>query len=169
MAKRLVELHGGTISAHSGGPGRGATFTVAMPAIEAPAAQSLPSVGSTAANDKRRVLVIEDNEDARESLALLLRHAGHEVHTAAGGRSGIELARRLTPDFALVDIGLPDIDGYEVARQVRACPRLASMHLIAITGYGNQNDRRTALASGFEQHFTKPVDFEAIDSLLRSA
>ena len=169
MAKRLVELHGGAISAHSEGPGKGATLTVAMPVIEAPATQREPAARPTARLDMRRVLVIEDNEDARESLAALLRHAGHEVHTAAEGRSGVALARQLTPDFALVDIGLPDIDGYEVARQVRACPRLASMHLVAITGYGNQNDRRRALANGFEQHFTKPVDFEAIDSLLRTA
>ena len=169
MAKRLVELHGGTIRARSEGPGKGATFTVALPVIEPPPSQHVAREVQRAQTGTRRVVLIEDNEDARDSLAALLRHAGHEVDTAADGHSGIALTTRLVPDYVFVDIGLPDMDGYEVARRVRACPQLASTCLVAITGYGNEDDRRKALANGFDRHFTKPVEFEAIDALLHTA
>jgi hypothetical protein len=117
MAKRLVELHGDGIEATSPGPGKGESFTVSLPAIDPPSNLEQEPPARTIPAGRRTVLVVEDNEDARESLATLLRSAGHEVHTAADGRAGIALAARLAPEFALVDIGLPGVDGYEVARR----------------------------------------------------
>ncbi len=166
MAKRLVELHEGTIRGASEGPGKGSTFTVSLPAIEAPAPKITTAPSAERGRGKRRLLRIEDNEDARESMAVLLRSAGHEVHTAADGRTGVELAATLVPDFALVDIGLPDIDGYEVARQLRTNPGTKGLRLVAISGYGTAQDQQRSVTNGFEQHLTKPVAFEAIEALL---
>jgi CheY-like chemotaxis protein len=166
MAKRLVELHGGSIRAASAGAGRGATFTVALPAIEQPlGAGAAAPAGEVGA---RRVLIIEDNRDARESLAALLRLAGHDVHTAQSGTEGIELACSAALDFVLVDIGLPDLDGYEVARRLRSHPATRRVRLVALTGYGRQEDRRRALAAGFDEHLAKPVELGSLETLLRS-
>jgi len=116
----------------------------------------------------RRVLIIEDNRDARESLAALLRLAGHEVRAAQSGTEGIELARSAALDFVLVDIGLPDIDGYEVARRLRSHPAMRRVRLVALTGYGREEDRRRALAAGFDEHLAKPVELRSLETLLRS-
>jgi signal transduction histidine kinase/CheY-like chemotaxis protein len=167
MAKRLVELHEGTIRAASAGPGRGATITVELPATEAPALRAADKP-APAAPAPRRVLVIEDNADGRETLAALLRLWGHEVHGAEDGARGLEAAARLRPQLALVDIGLPDIDGYEIARRLRADPAMRGMRLVALTGYGMAEDRRRALAAGFDEHLAKPVEPSALEALLRS-
>jgi len=144
--KRLAELHNGWAEAASPGPGRGATFTVGFPAIPpgerpraaAPRAEAPPV-------ERRRVLVVEDNADARESLALLLRMGGHEVLVAQDGAEGLRLASSARPDVALVDVGLPDLSGYEMARRLRASPESAQLRLVALTGYGGEQDRRLAL------------------------
>ena len=164
MAKRLVELHDGTIVARSAGAGRGASFTVSLPAIERPEA-AMPAA-PIAAPAARRILVIEDNPDARESLVALLRECGHEVHAEADGESGVAAATAWTPDVALVDIGLPGIDGYEVARRLRARSGSPSLLLIALTGYGSAEDQRRSLAAGFDAHLIKPLDLPMLDGLL---
>ena len=168
MAKRLVELHGGTIRAASAGAGKGATFTVALPAMEQPvSAAGAMAAAPPGQAGARRILVIEDNRDARDSLAALLRLHGHEVHTAQNGAEGIAMARSGALDFVLVDIGLPDIDGYEVARRLREHAG-RGLRLVALTGYGRQEDRRRALAAGFDEHLAKPVELGALEALLRA-
>jgi len=167
LVKRLAELHNGWAEAASPGPGRGATFTVGFPAIPpgerpraaAPRAEAPPV-------ERRSVLVVEDNADARESLALLLRMGGHEVLVAQDGAEGLRLASSARPDVALVDVGLPDLSGYEMARRLRASPESAQLRLVALTGYGGEQDRRLALEAGFDQHLTKPVELEQLQRLL---
>ena len=166
MVKRLVELHGGTVHARSDGPNHGATFTVELPAIERPQALAAGGTPVTLKARPRRVLIIEDDDDARETLAELLRLGGHQVSVARSGVEGVALAGSLAPEFVLIDIGLPDIDGYEVARRLRNNPATASLRLIAVTGYGMQEDRRAALAAGFNEHLAKPVELESLRTLL---
>ena len=163
LVRQLVELHGGTVEAASAGPGRGSTFTVRLPILAAPP-ESRDAARPAAPGPARRVLVVEDNDDAREMLRNLLHLFGHEVHEACDGTSAIEQARRLRPDAALIDIGLPGIDGYEVARRIRA--DVPGARLVALTGYGQPEDRERALAAGFDVHLVKPVDPEQLERLL---
>ena len=163
LVRQLVQLHGGTVEASSAGPGRGSTFTVRLPVLADPP-DSDDAARPAVAGPARRVLVIEDNEDAREMLRNLLHILGHEVHEACDGASGIEEARRLRPDAALIDIGLPGIDGYEVARRIRA--DAPGTRLVAVTGYGQPEDRERALAAGFDVHLVKPVDPDQLQRLL---
>jgi PAS domain S-box-containing protein len=159
LVKRLVELHGGAVSAASGGPGRGSEFTVRLPAVTASArAGGAPTAGAEASAPARRVLVVEDSADARESLRLLLELAGHVVETAEDGPGGLAKLRAFRPDVALIDLGLPGLDGYALARRARAEPETRAIRLVAITGYGQGDDRQRALEAGFDQHLTKPVD-----------
>ncbi len=165
MVKRLVELHGGTVQAKSEGTNHGATFTIELPAIGRPEPISeVSSMTSTAMH--RRILIIEDDDDARDSLAELLRLDGHHVTVASTGAEGVTSASSSTPEFVLVDIGLPDIDGYEVARRLRSNPATSRMRLVAVTGYGTQEDRRSALAAGFDEHLAKPVALELLKAML---
>jgi len=166
MVKRLVELHGGSVHARSDGPNHGATFMVELPAIERPEALTAGKTSAPTTARPRRVLIIEDDDDARETLAELLRLGGHQVSVARSGVEGVALAGSLAPEFVLVDIGLPDINGYEVARRLRNNPATASLRLIAVTGYGMQEDRRAALAAGFNEHLAKPVELESLKTLL---
>jgi len=163
LVRQLVQLHGGTVEASSAGPGRGSTFTVRLPILADPPqvyGDAHPAVAAPA----RRVLVIEDNEDAREMLRNLLLVLGHEVYEACDGAAGIQEAQRLRPDAALIDIGLPGIDGYEVARRLRT--EVPGARLVAVTGYGQPEDRERALAAGFDEHVVKPVDPEQLQRLL---
>jgi len=156
LVRRLVELHGGSVTAASAGVGRGSRFTVRLPLTAAAAPPAMrPSAGG---NDTRRILVIEDNDDAREMLSQLVRVLGHEVHEAADGMSGVDAALRLLPDVTLVDIGLPGVDGYEVAQRIRKDPRGERLRLVAVTGYGRREDRERALAAGYDDHVVKPID-----------
>jgi PAS domain S-box-containing protein len=156
LVRRLVELHGGSVTAASAGVGCGSRFTVRLPlTAAAPPPAMRPSAGS---NDTRRILVIEDNDDAREMLSQLVRVLGHEVHEAADGVSGVAAALRLLPDVTLVDIGLPGVDGYEVAERIRKDPRGERLTLVAVTGYGRREDRERALAAGYDDLVVKPVD-----------
>ena len=165
LAKRLVGLHGGHIEAASDGPGRGSVFTVRFPLIEAPRDPGNPARPATGAPVRRRVLIVEDNDDARQMLRHLLERAGHEVHEAADGRDGLDRSLSLRPDAAVIDIGLPRLDGYEVARRIRAAGQAAVL-LIAVTGYGQPGDRQRSGEAGFDAHLTKPVDPLALESLL---
>ena len=159
LVKALVEMHGGTVQAHSDGPGKGSVFTVRLPSTTARARAAL---SSPAPASGVRVLVVDDNDDVRDMLRMQLSLGGHEVHEAADGHAAVEIAERIGPDVALVDLGLPGLDGYEVARRIRASARGPSPLLVAITGYGRAEDRERALASGFDVHLTKPVPPEHV-------
>jgi CheY-like chemotaxis protein len=155
LVQMLTELHGGSVEAASKGLGTGATFTVRLPRAELPApAEPARQSGSAI---RRRVLIVEDNDDARDMLRTLLELQGHEVFEAADGAEGLRLAIQLHPDIALIDLGLPIIDGYEVARQIRRHAH-QPRRLIAVTGYGQPEDRRRSLEAGFDEHVVKPVD-----------
>ena len=167
LVKRLVELHDGSVAAWSAGPGQGSEFTVRLPAAavaEAPAEAG----GATARQTlpPRRVLVVEDSADARQSLRMLLELAGHQVETSEDGPAALAKVDAFRPQVALIDLGLPGMDGYEVARQLRSRPQTKAIRLVAVTGYGQADDRRRALAAGFDQHVTKPVDASMLDDLL---
>jgi PAS domain S-box-containing protein len=168
LVKRLVELHGGRVEATSGGPGRGSVFTVRLPAIATPGPVPESEPARQLPSRPRRVLVVEDNDDAREMMSTALTLVGHDVHEAADGRTGLEMAAALRPDVALIDVGLPGLDGYEIARRLATVPGRASMRLIAITGYGQTEDRRRALEAGFDAHLIKPVSPEQLGELIDS-
>jgi PAS domain S-box-containing protein len=164
LVRCLAELHGGSADAFSEGTGRGSSFRVRLPAQAA--ARQAATAAAKPAPPKSRILIVEDNADAREMLRDVLVHAGHEVHEAETGPQGVECALRLRPDITLVDIGLPLLDGYEVAQQIRAAPEGRELLLIALTGYGSTSDRTRALEAGFDRHLTKPIDFDELDRLL---
>jgi signal transduction histidine kinase/ActR/RegA family two-component response regulator len=155
IARRLAELHGGSIEAHSE-PGHGARFTVRLPAASPPAHGVHGE--RTVDGRRRKVLVVEDNDDVREMLRTALECDGHEVRTAADGPAALALLARWSPDVALLDIGLPGMDGYELARALRGTPQGRRLALIAVTGYAATSDRRRAEAAGFDAHLSKPVD-----------
>ena len=165
LVRRLVELHRGRIEAASEGPGRGSTFTVRLPAARAPGVVPEESAPVRRSIGRRRVLIIEDNDDARRMLRHLLDQAGHEVHEAAEGSDGLARALALSPDAVIVDIGLPGVDGYTIARRLREAGP-PGLLLVAVTGYGQDGDRRRSREAGFDVHLTKPVDPVILDTLL---
>jgi len=171
LVRRLAELHGGSIAADSAGTNRGSTFTLRLPRIAHQAAAP-PAAPAHSAHRKPRVLLIEDNDDGREMMAMMLGAYGYEVQSAADGPHGLAAAQQCPPDLALVDIGLPGIDGYEVARRLRAATTTRDIRLIALTGYGQAEDLRRVMEAGFDRHLVKPVDIdqlmEAIDSCARA-
>ncbi len=165
LVRSLVELHGGEVDAESAGAGKGSTFVVRLPRAKT-RSQSVPAAPAVRSpTQSLRVLVIEDNEDSRILLAMLLGRRGHQVTTAADGPSGVAEALALRPDVLVVDIGLPGLDGYGVAREIRRALG-SEVTLIALTGYGQPDDRARALAAGFDVHLTKPLDVAAVDALL---
>jgi len=165
LVRRLAELHGGSAAVASAGEGRGTTVTVRLPL--ATNVDTSPRAGSrTPGGRALQVLVIEDNEDARESLRTLLDLKGHHVEVAADGASGVEKGLALAPDLAFVDIGLPGLNGYEVARRLRTSPLMNATWLVALTGYGTAEARDHALASGFDEHLTKPIAPDLLDAIL---
>jgi PAS domain S-box-containing protein len=165
LAQGLVKLHGGEICADSVGLGKGAQFVFTLPSIVHKQTVAKPA-SSPRAIRAQRILVIEDNQDAAETLKMLLELSGHAVAVAHSGTEGVEQARRHKPEVVLCDVGLPGMNGYEVARALRADPELRSAYLIAMTGYGQDEDKRQALEAGFDHHITKPTDFEALERLL---
>ena len=168
LVQSLVELHGGSVRAESDGAGKGSLFTVSLPSIPAPfAPEESPRVAERS-DRKLRVLVVEDNKDAREMLQASLELEGHEVHVASTGPEGVEAALRLLPDVAIIDLGLPELDGYGVVRAIRAAPAGAGLRLIALTGYGQLEDRQRAIEAGFDAHVAKPIDPGALSSLILS-
>jgi len=169
LARRLVELHGGTIEAGSPGLGRGSTFTVRLPvlATEELARDQEPDCdGRTPA--QYRVLLVDDNVDFATSLGLLLKSLGHEVRIAHDAPSALETAGRFRPEFAFLDIGLPGVSGYELARRLRESPDSAAAVLVAVTGWGQDKDRRRAEEAGFDRHLVKPVELATIRSVLHT-
>jgi CheY-like chemotaxis protein len=161
LVKGLIELHGGTVHAASEGIDKGATFTITMPLddrllmSEETAARSVPQ-----GKKKYRILLIEDNVDAVASAELLLRYEGHEVRSAPDALAGLNAIASFEPQVILCDIGLPGMDGYQVVRTIRKNPALASIYIIALTGYGREEDQKRSLAAGFDLHLTKPIDYE---------
>jgi CheY-like chemotaxis protein len=167
LAKRIVELHQGTIEVRSEGVGRGSEFIVTLPALPASAQlarRQAPRL--TGGSRPLRIMLVEDNPDAAESFTLLLELGGHEVRAAHEALEALRLVEGFVPDLAFVDVGLPGIDGYELATRLRAHPSCQSSVLVALTGYGRDEDKRRASEAGFDHHMTKPVDFEAVDHLL---
>ena len=169
LVRNLVELHGGMVSCSSQGPGKGSTFVITLPLLQdaGPADAATPSLEAPAANGGvLKVLVVDDNIDAAETLGLLLAAHGHEVVIEHEPLRALARARSVVPDVCLLDIGLPGMDGRELARRLRAQPETAGAVLIAVTGYGQQQDRDEAFAAGFQHHLVKPVDFDELATLL---
>ncbi|MFC3456914.1 MULTISPECIES: hybrid sensor histidine kinase/response regulator [Massilia] len=165
LVRNLVELHGGAVGCASPGPGRGSTFTVRLP-LAAPQPQPEEQGAGPRRGERLKLMVVDDNVDAADTLAMLLEAAGHDVAVEHGSRSALERARLAPPDVFLLDIGLPEIDGRELARRLRAQPETAGCVLIAVSGYGQEQDRRAAKEAGFSHHLVKPVDFDELAGLL---
>ena len=165
LVHRLVSKHGGTVTAASDGIAKGSAFEVRLPVLEMPATSITDaSTGTSSSLDGVRILLVEDQDDLREMTQTLLREAGLLVSSAANGREALEIATDSLPDVGILDIGLPDIDGYELARLLKNTGGLSEMSLIALTGYGLAADKERALLAGFDAHLIKPLQ---IDELLR--
>jgi PAS domain S-box-containing protein len=171
LVRRLTEMHHGAVQAFSAGPGEGSEFVVRLPLLPdrppAVAAAHEPDRGKPAkVSLTHRILVVDDHRDSADSLAILLRLVGHDVRTVHDGRQALVVAATYRPDLVLLDLGLPGMDGLTVARQMRSQPELAGVALVALTGYGSEEDRRRSQAAGFNSHLVKPVHFEALSKLL---
>jgi CheY-like chemotaxis protein len=166
IVRSLAELHGGRVEARSEGPGRGSEFVVRLPLLtadEAAAARASAPVGALASG-RRRVLVVDDNRDAADTLAEALAALGHETRCAYDGLQAIEIAQRFDPEVVLLDLGLPVLDGYEVARRLREDGTRG--RLVALTGYGQDSDRRRSTEAGFERHLVKPIRIDELGDVL---
>jgi CheY-like chemotaxis protein len=170
LAKNLVAMHDGRIDAHSDGTGTGSTFTVRLPLAVEPSDRTLPLTASGAQpwTSGRRLLIVDDNQDAALSLAMLLERGGAEVQVAHDGMSALEMAASFQPAMIFLDIGMPGMDGHEVARRIRKDASLASMVLVALTGWGSVEDRRRSAEAGFDHHLVKPVTLEALQEVLKA-
>jgi two-component system CheB/CheR fusion protein len=167
LVRSLVAMHGGSVSAHSDGEGRGSEFVVHLPLATAGAAEepAAPRV-LRPIRDRAKVVIVEDNADTREMLCELLIDAGFECRSADSGAVALALIDEVRPDIAVLDVGLPEMDGLEVARRLRANPQLAGIRLVALTGYGQPSDRAIALQAGFDEHLVKPVHADDLLKLL---
>jgi PAS domain S-box-containing protein len=161
LVQRLVKLHGGSVEAHSEGLGHGSEFTVRLPILTT-AAEPAPPPAAENPDTPRRILIVDDNEDSAWTMATLQSMRGHETRTAFTGPDAVAAAAEFLPDVVLLDIGLPGMDGYQVARQLRAMPALAGTFVVAMTGYGRDEDRALTEAAGFDRHMVKPVDLELL-------
>ena len=169
LVRSLVELHGGKVSCGSAGLGCGSVFTVTLPLLPADAAAShvVPAVRRPVAVGRPLlIMIVDDNVDAALTLAMFLEELGHRVIVEHGSHVALERARTEQPDVCLLDIGLPEIDGNELARQLRAQTETAAATLIAVTGYGQERDRRNSLTAGFDEHMVKPLNIERLEALL---
>ena len=171
LVSRLLEMHGGRLSATSPGIGLGSTFTVELPVLRTVAvgmdAADAPSTQPAPATGGRKVLLVDDNVDAMEMMAFLLAEMGYEAHTTADAGNLVRMALELRPDVIVLDIGLPGVDGYELARMIKGQPRLASIRLVAHTGYGSPEDRRKAQEAGFDAHLVKPAELADLERALQ--
>ena len=168
LVKRLVELHGGEVQAHSDGLGKGSRFTVCFPRLASATVQGMSAQpdAQPAPAGRRCILVVDDNRDALESLARLLQLAGHETYSASDGYQALAMAGEKRPDLMMVDIGMPGMDGYEVARRIRSQAWGATMKVVAVTGWGQEADRRRSREAGFDSHWVKPLDAQKLTALL---
>jgi signal transduction histidine kinase len=171
LVQRLIEMHGGSIEARSEGQGKGSEFIVRLPALNQ-AAQTSAEI-EPAAEDRptlrRRILVVDDNIDSAESMALMLQLSGHEVATAHDGLEGVKLAREFRPHVALLDLGMPKLDGYEAARSIRGQSWGQKMMLVALTGWGQEEDKQRSREAGFDAHLVKPIDFDVLEELVATS
>jgi PAS domain S-box-containing protein len=169
LVKGLIDLHGGSIEALSEGAGCGSEFAITLP-VERRAVSSHPAATAFAPRPKpRRILIADDNQDAADSLGMLLHAGGHEVRTAHGGETALSIASTFHPEIALLDIGMPDLNGYEVAKQLRGAGWAKATVLIALTGWGQEDDKRRAKEAGFDHHLTKPIELSQLEALLAEA
>jgi len=171
LVERLVDLHGGTVTAYSAGVGHGSQFTIRLPVSQAqkamtPDRSEVPLRGPA---NHSRVLVVDDNVDSVDTLAMLLRMIGHEVETASDGEAALHKAEEFRPDLAIFDIGLPKVNGYDLAKQIRQRPWAKDVVLIALTGWGQAEHRLRSKESGFNHHLTKPVEFDVLQQILAAA
>jgi signal transduction histidine kinase len=166
LVRTLVELHGGLVTARSSGVGKGSEFEVRLPSTASALPPEPPDQSAADANDARRILIVDDHGDVRDTLRELCEAWGHRVEAARDGHAGVEMALEQQPEIALIDIGMPGIDGYEVARRIRSDERGRRIRLIALTGYGSEDQRTEALAAGFDLHLIKPVDPSRLADLL---
>lgn len=167
LVQSLVRMHGGSVEVRSEGPGRGSEFTVRLPMLPiVPSTSPRSAAEGGTASERKSVLVIEDNYDSAQTLATMLDIMGHEVHVAYDGPSGLDQFERLKPAIVLLDIGLPGISGFEVAKRIRTNPKNEALKIIALTGYGSDSDRERSKAAGFDHHLVKPVDFGVLEQLL---
>jgi CheY-like chemotaxis protein len=169
LVETLVQMHGGTVEARSAGIGHGCEFLVHLPAATgtpAPGTAAGPAAPPPSSPAPRRILVVDDNRDSAESLAMLLELHGHQTFRAHDGLEAIEEATRLRPDVILLDIGLPTLNGYETARRIREILRETRPMLVALTGWGQEEDRRRSEEAGFDAHMVKPVDYRALERML---
>jgi CheY-like chemotaxis protein len=168
LVKRLVEAQGGTVRASSAGVNQGSEFTVWLPLVGGPARAADPARDDARPMESCRVLIVEDHPDTAQTLATLVTLDGHEVRLAHDGFAALELAPRFLPDVALVDIGLPGMDGFEIARRLRQLECGRHCLLVAVTGYGQERDRRKALEAGFDHHLVKPVNVQVLSEVIVS-
>jgi CheY-like chemotaxis protein len=170
LVKRLVSLHGGTVSAHSDGPGSGSEFAISLPALAQSSAPREPQPAAPVARARRasRVVVVDDNRDSADTLAALLEAWGHDVRTLYDGPSAIAAVAEFQPKVVLLDIGLPKMNGYEVAAQLRKSANGRSLILVAFTGYGQDEDRRRVREAGFDYHLVKPLEPAELEKILDS-
>jgi CheY-like chemotaxis protein len=168
VVRKLAEMHGGTVEAQSAGSGKGSEFTVRLPVLSSPTSRSqvLSDEEEKRPDSGWRVLVVDDNVDSADSIAMLLQMSGHEVRVSYSGQDAVETAVEYQPDIVLLDIGLPGMDGYEVGRRLRKRPELREVKLIAVTGYGREADRLQSQEAGFDYHLVKPVDAQKLQDLL---
>jgi CheY-like chemotaxis protein len=170
IVKKLAEMHGGTIAAKSDGLGKGSEFALRLPAARRPETATAPVSGPTKKDARRaRILVVDDNVDMVRGISMLLTLIGHDVATAHDGPAALEAAERFRPEFVLLDIGLPGMDGYEVASRLRREPCSKDAVIVAVTGYGRDEDRRRSKEAGFDYHLIKPLDHDALLSVLSTA
>jgi PAS domain S-box-containing protein len=167
LVKQMAELHGGTVAVWSDGPGRGSEFVVTLPLIEAVPDAPAETAAAPAAVPPRRVMIVDDSEDGANSLAYVLEMRGHTVKTAYDGRAALATAAEFQPEIFFVDIGMPGMSGYDVARAVRREPWGRGMMLVALTGWGQPDDRHRSFEAGFDRHLVKPAELEEVDRLLR--
>ncbi len=165
IVKRLIEMHDGSVRITSEGERRGTTCELRLPLIDGQRASTAVS-GTRAQSKARRILVVDDNEDAANTLAMILKLEGHDVDTAYSGAEAFERIEKFRPEIVLLDIGLPGLDGYQVAERVRMQPALRDVHLVAMTGYGQEADRQRTREAGFAAHLVKPVDFDDLSHAL---
>jgi CheY-like chemotaxis protein len=166
LVKGLVELHGGSVRVSSAGPGQGSEFTVRLPLTARPSHAEPPVARDEPTSAPRRILIADDSRDNADSLAMLLRTMGHDVRTAYDGEEAVQTASSWRPDAALLDIGMPKVNGYDAARRIREQPWGQGMLLIAVTGWGQGEDRKRTEAAGFDHHLVKPVDPAGLTTVL---
>jgi CheY-like chemotaxis protein len=171
LVKSLVALHGGSVSVASPGTGQGSTFTVRLPLLspESEVQSRMAQNSQTAKPGQLQVLVVDDNTDAAESLGVLLDIEGHAAHIAHSGAEALQVAQSQELDVVFLDIGLPDMTGYDVAKRMRLLPGMQKTMLVALTGWGTQDDRQRTREAGFDRHLTKPAELPAVEELLRAA